>query len=52
MIHLVDNFTIKAPNARIPNISPNSPVEDRINYDIYNENQSNVAVSWWRSKLG
>ena len=36
-----DNFggqlTIKAPNARIPNISPNSPVEDRINYVIYNE---------------
>ena len=36
-----DNFggqlTIKAPNARFPNISPNSPVEDRINYVIYNE---------------
>ena len=30
-------LTIKAPNARIPNISPNSPVEDRINYVIYNE---------------
>ena len=27
----------KAPNARLPNISPNSPVEDRINYVIYNE---------------
>ena len=36
-----DNFggqlTIKAPNARLPNISPDSPVEDRINYVIYNE---------------
>ena len=37
----VDNFggqlTIKAPNARLPNISPDSPVEDSINYIIYNE---------------
>ena len=37
----IDNFggqlTIKAPNARLPNISPDSPVEDRINYVIYNE---------------
>lgn len=36
-----DNFggqlTIKAPNARLPNISPESSVEDRINYVIYNE---------------
>jgi len=36
-----DNFggqlTIKAPNARLPNISPDSPAEDRINYIIYNE---------------
>jgi len=30
-------LTIKAPNARLPNISPESPVEDRINYVIYNE---------------
>ena len=30
-------LTIKAPNARLPNISPNSTVEDRINYVIYNE---------------
>ena len=37
----VDNFggqlTIKAPNARLPNISPDSPLEDRVNYVIYNE---------------
>ena len=36
-----DNFggqlTIKAPNARLPNIAPDSPIEDRINYVIYNE---------------
>ena len=30
-------LTIKAPNARLPNISPDSPPEDRINYVIYNE---------------
>jgi Fe/S biogenesis protein NfuA len=30
-------LTIKAPNARLPNISSNSPPEDRINYVIYNE---------------
>ena len=30
-------LTIKAPNARLPNISSDSPIEDRINYVIYNE---------------
>ena len=30
-------LTIKAPNARLPNISADSPVEDRINYVVYNE---------------
>ena len=30
-------LTIKAPNARMPNISPDSPIEDSINYIIYNE---------------
>jgi Fe/S biogenesis protein NfuA len=30
-------LTIKAPNARLPNILPDSPPEDRINYVIYNE---------------
>ena len=37
----VDNFggqlTIKAPNARLPNVSDDSPLEDRVNYIIYNE---------------
>ena len=36
-----DNFggqlTIKSPNSRLPNISPDSPLEDRVNYVIYNE---------------
>ena len=36
-----DNFggqlTIKAPNARLPNISKDSSTEDKINYVIYNE---------------
>ena len=36
-----DNFggqlTIKAPNARLPNISKDSSIEDKINYVIYNE---------------
>ena len=30
-------LTIKAPHARLPNISSDSSVEDRINYVIYNE---------------
>lgn len=36
-----DNFggqlTIKSPNSRLPNISENSPLEDRVNYVLYNE---------------
>ncbi len=30
-------LTIKAPNARLPNVNPDSPIEDRINYVLYNE---------------
>ena len=30
-------LTIKAPNARVPNVGPDSPLEDRINYVLYNE---------------
>lgn len=30
-------LTIKAPNARVPNVDENSPIEDRINYVLYNE---------------
>lgn len=36
-----DNFdgqlTIKAPHARLPNIKDDSPIEDKINYILYNE---------------
>jgi Fe/S biogenesis protein NfuA len=36
-----DNFggqlTIKSPNSRLPNISRDSPLEDKVNYVIYNE---------------
>ena len=36
-----DNFggqlTIKSPNSRLPNISPDSPLVDKVNYVIYNE---------------
>ena len=30
-------LTIKAPNARVPSVSSDSPLEDRINYVLYNE---------------
>ena len=30
-------LTIKAPNAKMPRVDENSPVEDRVNYVLYNE---------------
>src|SRR5690625_57068 len=30
-------LTIKAPNAKLPRVSDDSPIEDRINYALYNE---------------
>ena len=30
-------LTIKAPNARVPKVDDDSPLEDRINYVLYNE---------------
>ena len=30
-------LTIKAPNAKMPRVDDNSPIEDRINYVLYNE---------------
>lgn len=30
-------LTIKAPNSRLPRISEDSPLEDRVNYVLYNE---------------
>ncbi len=37
-------LTIKAPNARIPNVSEDSPLEDRINYILYNEINPGLAA--------
>jgi Fe/S biogenesis protein NfuA len=36
-------LTIKAPNARIPNVSDDSPLEDRVNYILYNEINPGLA---------
>ncbi len=37
-------LTIKAPNARTPNVGPDSPLEDRINYVLYNEINPGLAA--------
>ncbi|MDP6473112.1 MAG: Fe-S biogenesis protein NfuA [Pseudomonadales bacterium] len=37
-------LTIKAPNARIPNVDADSPLEDRINYVLYNEINPGLAA--------
>ena len=37
-------LTIRAPNARVPNVSPDSPIEDRINYVLYNEVNPGLAA--------
>lgn len=36
-------LTIKAPNSRLPKISDNSPIEDRVNYILYNEVNPGLA---------
>jgi Fe/S biogenesis protein NfuA len=36
-------LTIRAPNARVPNVGPESSLEDRINYVLYNEINPNLA---------
>jgi len=36
-------LTIKAPNARVPNVGPDSPLEDRINYVLHNEINPGLA---------
>lgn len=36
-------LTIKAPNSRMPKIRDDSPVEDRINYVLYNEINPSLA---------
>lgn len=37
-------LTIKAPNAKMPRVSENSPIEDRINYVLYNEINPSLAA--------
>jgi len=36
-------LTIKAPNARLPQVGPDAPLEDRINYVLYNEINPGLA---------
>jgi Fe/S biogenesis protein NfuA len=37
-------LTIKAPNAKMPRVSEDSPLEDRINYLLYNEINPSLAA--------
>ena len=37
-------LTIKAPNARVPNVDADSPLEDRINYMLHNEINPGLAA--------
>ena len=37
-------LTIKAPNSRLPKISDDSPLEDRVNYILYNEINPGLAA--------
>ncbi|MCG8401493.1 MAG: NifU family protein, partial [Firmicutes bacterium] len=37
-------LTIKAPNAKLPQVNADSPLEDRINYILYNEVNPSLAA--------
>lgn len=37
-------LTIKAPNAKMPRVNDDSPIEDRINYLLYNEVNPSLAA--------
>ena len=37
-------LTIKAPNARVPGVGEDAPLEDRINYVLYNEINPGLAA--------
>ena len=37
-------LTIKAPNARVPKVGPDAPIEDRVNYVLYNEINPGLAA--------
>eukprot|EP00914_Ancora_sagittata_P018511 GHVO01036642.1.p1 GENE.GHVO01036642.1~~GHVO01036642.1.p1 ORF type:complete len:193 (-),score=11.74 GHVO01036642.1:211-789(-) len=44
-------LTIKAPNAKMPKVDQNSPVEDQINYILYNEVNPGLASHGGEVKL-
>ena len=37
-------LTIKAPNSKLPNVNADSPIEDQINYVLYNEVNPSLAA--------
>src|SRR5690606_37373283 len=37
-------LTIKAPNAKLPQVGDDSPLEDRVNYILYNEVNPSLAA--------
>ncbi|NHH85057.1 Fe-S biogenesis protein NfuA [Cobetia sp. cqz5-12] len=44
-------LTIKAPNAKMPKVNANSPLEDRINYLLYSEINPGLAAHGGEIKL-
>ncbi|MGY0552790.1 Fe-S biogenesis protein NfuA [Vreelandella sp. 2A-K22] len=44
-------LTIKAPNAKMPKVNANSPLEDRINYVLYSEINPGLAAHGGEIKL-
>jgi Fe/S biogenesis protein NfuA len=44
-------LTIKAPNAKLPRVNPESPIADRINYILYNEVNPQLAAHGGQVKL-
>ncbi|MCO4784590.1 Fe-S biogenesis protein NfuA [Marinomonas atlantica] len=44
-------LTIKAPNAKMPKVSPDSPIEDQINYVLYSDINPGLAAHGGEVKL-
>lgn len=44
-------LTIKAPNAKMPKVNADSPLEDRINYTLYSEINPGLAAHGGEIKL-
>lgn len=44
-------LTIKAPNAKLPKVGPGSPLDERINYILYNEINPGLAAHGGQVKL-